>query len=155
MSDTPKISIRDLKKHFGPKKVLDGVDLDVGVGESVVVIGGSGTGKSVLLKCILGLLEADGGSIKIDGVEVVGMSVSEREKVNRKFGMLFQSAALFDSLSVWENVAFGLIQGQKMPRKQAKEIAVQTLAQVGLTRDVGELSPAELSGGMQIGRAHV
>jgi phospholipid/cholesterol/gamma-HCH transport system ATP-binding protein len=149
MSDTPKISIRGLKKHFGPKKVLDGVDLDVGVGESVVVIGGSGTGKSVLLKCILGLLEADGGSIKIDGVEVVGMSVSEREKVNRKFGMLFQSAALFDSLSVWENVAFGLIQGQKMPRKQAKEIAVQTLAQVGLTRDVGELSPAELSGGMR------
>ncbi|MBM3537045.1 MAG: ATP-binding cassette domain-containing protein [Alphaproteobacteria bacterium] len=149
MNSVPKISIRGLKKHFGPKKVLDGLDLDVAVGESVVVIGGSGTGKSVLLKCILGLLEADDGSIKIDGQEVVGMSVNEREKVNRKFGMLFQSAALFDSLSVWENVAFGLIQGQKMPRKQAKEIAVQNLAQVGLTREVGELSPAELSGGMR------
>jgi phospholipid/cholesterol/gamma-HCH transport system ATP-binding protein len=149
MNAAPKISIRGLKKHFGPKKVLDGVDLDVGVGESVVIIGGSGTGKSVLLKCILGLLEADAGSIRIDGQEVVGMRAAEREAVNRKFGMLFQSAALFDSLSVWENVAFGLIQGQKMARKQAKEIAVQNLAQVGLTRDVGELSPAELSGGMR------
>ena len=149
MSAPPKISIRGLKKHFGPKKVLDGIDLDVAVGESVVIIGGSGTGKSVLLKCILGLLDADGGSIKIDGVEVVGMRSSEREKINRKFGMLFQSAALFDSLSVWENVAFGLIQGQKMARKEAKDIAVQNLAQVGLTREVGELSPAELSGGMR------
>ena len=149
MNAAPKISIRGLKKHFGPKKVLDGVDLDVGVGESVVIIGGSGTGKSVLLKCILGLLEADAGSIRIDGQEVVGMRAAEREAVNRKFCMLFQSAALFDSLSVWENVALGLIQGQKMARKQAKEIAVQNLAQVGLTRDVGELSPAELSGGMR------
>jgi phospholipid/cholesterol/gamma-HCH transport system ATP-binding protein len=149
MSATPKISIRGLKKHFGPKKVLDGVDLDVGVGESVVIIGGSGTGKSVLLKCILGLLEADGGSIKIDGQEVVGLRAAEREKINAKFGMLFQSAALFDSLSVWENVAFGLIQGQKMARKEAKDIAVQNLAQVGLARDVSELSPAELSGGMR------
>jgi phospholipid/cholesterol/gamma-HCH transport system ATP-binding protein len=149
MSATPKISIRGLKKHFGPKKVLDGIDLDVGVAESVVIIGGSGTGKSVLLKCILGLLEADAGSIKIDGEEVVGMRTVDREKVNRKFGMLFQSAALFDSLSVWENVAFGLIQGQKMPRKQAKDIAVQNLAQVGLRREVSELSPAELSGGMR------
>jgi phospholipid/cholesterol/gamma-HCH transport system ATP-binding protein len=149
MSATPKISIRGLKKHFGPKKVLDGIDLDVGVAESVVIIGGSGTGKSVLLKCILGLLEADAGSIKIDGEEVVGMRTVDREKVNRKFGMLFQSAALFDSLSVWENVAFGLIQGQKMARKQAKDIAVQNLAQVGLRREVSELSPAELSGGMR------
>lgn len=149
MSAAPKIEIRGLKKHFGPKKVLDGVDLDVAVGESVVIIGGSGTGKSVLLKCILGLLEADAGSIKIDGHEVVGMRASEREKINRKFGMLFQSAALFDSLSVWENVAFGLIQGQKMARKQAKDIAITNLAQVGLAREVGELSPAELSGGMR------
>jgi len=149
MSDTPKIQIRGLKKHFGPKKVLDGIDLDVGAGESVVIIGGSGTGKSVLLKCILGLLEADAGSIKIDGEEVVGLRTAEREKINRKFGMLFQSAALFDSLSVWENVAFGLIQGQKMPRKEAREIAVHNLAQVGLTREVSTLSPAELSGGMR------
>src|SRR4051812_16425667 len=98
MSSAPKISIRGLKKHFGPKKVLDGVDLDVGTAESVVVIGGSGTGKSVLLKCILGLLEPDAGSIKIDGEEVVGLSGVQRERINAKFGMLFQGAALFDSL---------------------------------------------------------
>ncbi|MCA3264830.1 MAG: ATP-binding cassette domain-containing protein, partial [Tagaea sp.] len=104
----PKISIRGLKKRFGSKVVLDGLDLDIGAAESVVVIGGSGTGKSVLLKCILGLLDPEEGSIKIDGQEVVGLSTREREAVNTKFGMLFQSAALFDSLKVWENVAFGL-----------------------------------------------
>jgi phospholipid/cholesterol/gamma-HCH transport system ATP-binding protein len=149
MSATPKISIRGLKKYFGSKKVLDGVDLDIGVGESVVVIGGSGTGKSVLLKCILGLLQPEGGSIKIDGEEVIGISSSERERVNRKFGMLFQGAALFDSLSVWENVAFGLIQAHGMSKAVAKPIAIQNLAAVGLTPDVGELSPSELSGGMK------
>ena len=149
MSPAPKISIRGLKKSFGSKKVLDGVDLDVGVGESVVVIGGSGTGKSVLLKCILGLLRPEAGSIKIDGEEVIGLSSSERERVNRKFGMLFQGAALFDSLTVWENVAFGLIQAHGMSKAQAKPIAIQNLAAVGLTADVGELSPAELSGGMK------
>jgi phospholipid/cholesterol/gamma-HCH transport system ATP-binding protein len=149
MSAAPKISIRGLKKYFGRKKVLDGVDLDIGVGESVVVIGGSGSGKSVLLKCILGLLQPEGGSIKIDGEEVMGISSSERERVNRKFGMLFQGAALFDSLTVWENVAFGLIQAHGMSKAEAKPIAIQNLAQVGLTPDVGELSPAELSGGMK------
>ena len=149
MSAPPKISIRGLKKHFGPKKVLDGVDLDLNPGESLVVIGGSGTGKSVLLKCILGLLDADAGSIKIDGVEVVGMSVSEREAVNRKFGMLFQSAALFDSLRVWENVAFGLIRAQGMSRRDAKPLAIKNLAAVGMGADVAELYPAELSGGMR------
>jgi len=149
MSATPKISIRGLKKSFGAKTVLDGVDLDVGVAESVVVIGGSGTGKSVLLKCILGLLEPDAGSIKIDGQEVIGLSTSEREQVNRKFGMLFQGAALFDSLPVWENVAFGLLEAQGMSKREAKPIAIKTLAQVGLTPDVAELSPAELSGGMK------
>jgi phospholipid/cholesterol/gamma-HCH transport system ATP-binding protein len=149
MSTTPKISIRGLKKYFGPKKVLDGVDLDVGVAESVVIIGGSGTGKSVLLKCILGLLEPDAGSIKIDGQEVIGLSTSDREQVNRKFGMLFQGAALFDSLPVWENVAFGLIQAHGMSKREAKPIAVKTLADVGLGADVAELSPAELSGGMK------
>jgi len=149
MSAVPKISIRGLKKYFGRKKVLDGVDLDIGVGESVVVIGGSGSGKSVLLKCILGLLQPEGGSIKIDGEEVVGLSSTERERVNRKFGMLFQGAALFDSLSVWENVAFGLIQAHGMSKAEAKPVAIQNLAAVGLTADVGELSPAELSGGMK------
>jgi len=146
---TPKISVRDLHKSFGEKQVLRGVELDVGVAESVVVIGGSGTGKSVLLKNILGLLTPERGSIRIDGAEVIGMPRADREEVNRKFGMLFQSAALFDSLPVWENVAFGLIQGKRMDRKAARDVAVEKLAEVGLTADVGELRPAELSGGMR------
>jgi phospholipid/cholesterol/gamma-HCH transport system ATP-binding protein len=145
----PKIRVRGLKKAFGPKVVLDGLDLDVGVGESVVVIGGSGTGKSVLIKCILGIIPPDAGSIQIDGQEVTEMSGRERERIMRKFGMLFQGSALFDSLPVWENVAFGLIQAQGMDRMAAKKIAVSTLAQVGLSRAVAELSPSELSGGMQ------
>ena len=149
MSAAPKIAIRGLKKRFGPKVVLDGVDLDVGVGESVVIIGGSGTGKSVLLKCILGLLEPEAGSIKIDGQEVTTLPAVEREAVNRKIGMLFQSAALFDSLTVWENVAFGLIRAQGLSRRDAKPIAVKNLAAVGLPAEVGDLSPAELSGGMK------
>ena len=150
MSEPPvKIRIRDLYKRFGAKQVLDGVDLDVAEGESVVVIGGSGTGKSVLLKCILGLLEPDRGSILIDGEEVVGLGRSAREQVMQKFGMLFQSAALFDSLPVWENVAFGLLNIKKLGRAEAKERAVATLAQVGLGADVADLWPAELSGGMR------
>ncbi len=149
MSATPKISVRGLRKSFGPKLVLDGIDLDVVTGESLVVIGGSGTGKSVMVKCILGLLEPDAGSIKIDGQEVVGMPTSEREKLMQKFGMLFQGAALFDSLPVWENVAFALIQGRGLERQQAKEIALAKLANVGLGPEVGELRPSELSGGMQ------
>jgi phospholipid/cholesterol/gamma-HCH transport system ATP-binding protein len=146
---TPKISIRGLKKRFGSKIVLDGIDLDIGVAESVVVIGGSGTGKSVLLKCILGLLEPEAGSIKIDGQEVVGLRGREREAINTKFGMLFQSAALFDSMRVWENVAFGLIAAQKLPKTDAKKIAIEKLGQVGLPPQTGELYPAELSGGMK------
>jgi phospholipid/cholesterol/gamma-HCH transport system ATP-binding protein len=146
---TPKISIRGLHKSFGAKKVLTGIDLDIAPRESLVVIGGSGSGKSVLIKCILGVLTPDSGSIKIDGEEVVGMAREERERVLKKFGMLFQGSALFDSLPVWENVAFGLIQGRAMPRKEAKAIAIQKLAAVGLTPDVAELWPAELSGGMQ------
>jgi phospholipid/cholesterol/gamma-HCH transport system ATP-binding protein len=149
MAVTPKIEIRGLKKRFGSKVVLDGLDLDVGDGESVVIIGGSGTGKSVLLKCILGLLDPEAGSIKVDGQEVIGLSTREREQVNRKFGMLFQSAALFDSLSVWENVAFGLISAPGRSKKDAKPIAIEKLAQVGLPAQVGELQPSELSGGMR------
>jgi phospholipid/cholesterol/gamma-HCH transport system ATP-binding protein len=150
MSERPvKIRIRELYKRFGAKQVLNGVDLDVAEGESVVVIGGSGTGKSVLLKCILGLLEPDRGSILIDGEEVVGLGRSAREQVMHKFGMLFQSAALFDSLPVWENVAFGLLHIKRLGRAEAKERAVATLAQVGLDADVADLWPAELSGGMR------
>ncbi len=145
----PKIRIRGLKKAFGRKIVLDGLDLDVGAGESVVVIGGSGSGKSVLLKCVLGLLRADAGSIEIDGVDVLKITTSEREAINRKFGMLFQGGALFDSLPVWENVAFGLLATKRLDRAKAKETALAKLAQVGLAADVGALHPAELSGGMQ------
>ncbi len=144
-----KISIKGLVKAFGDKVVLNGLDLDVAAGESVLVIGGSGTGKSVLLKCILGLLRPDAGSIKVDGQEVVGLGGSALEAVRRKFGMLFQNAALFDSLSVWENVAFGLIQGEGMSRKVAREIAMAKLGAVGLGAEVAMLYPAELSGGMR------
>ena len=146
---TPKIQVRGLCKAFGPKVVLKDLDLDIMHGESVVVIGGSGTGKSVLLKCILGIITPDSGSIQIDGQEVTTMSGREREAVMRKFGMLFQGAALFDSLRVWENVAFGLIQARGMDREPAKVIALQKLASVGLSAEVAELFPVELSGGMQ------
>lgn len=149
MSDTPKLRIRDLKKSFGSKVVLNGLDLDIGDGESVVVIGGSGTGKSVLLKCIIGLMEPDSGTIEIDGENVVGLPRSEREAYMRKFGMLFQGGALFDSLPVWENVAFGLIAAKHVDRAEARKVAVDKLAQVGLSEDVATLSPSELSGGMQ------
>ncbi|MCE2510271.1 MAG: ATP-binding cassette domain-containing protein [Alphaproteobacteria bacterium] len=148
-SAPPKIQIRNLHKAFGSNRVLQGLDLDIEVGESVVIIGGSGTGKSVLLKCILGLLTPDQGSIKVDGVEVVRMKENEREELLRQFGMLFQGGALFDSLRVWENVAFGLIQAHGMARKEAKKVALEKLASVGLDARVAELNPAELSGGMK------
>jgi phospholipid/cholesterol/gamma-HCH transport system ATP-binding protein len=146
---SPKIRIRDLYKSFGTKHVLSGMDLDVGAGESVVVIGGSGSGKSVTLKCVLGLLQPEEGSIQVDGEEVVGLGGESLELVRRKFGMLFQNAALFDSLTVWQNVAFGLIQGQGMARRQAREIAFDRLTAVGLEAEVGNMWPAELSGGMR------
>ena len=144
-----KISLRGITKAFGPKKVLRGIDLDVTPGESMVVIGGSGTGKSVLLKCILGLMQPDDGSIKVDGVETVDLGDHGRSQVMRKFGMLFQGGALFDSLRVWENVAFGPIQSDGMPTEQAREVAIAKLGNVGLGPEIGELFPAELSGGMQ------
>ena len=148
MSDT-KISIKNLTKSFGIKKVLDGVDLDIQKGESLVVIGGSGTGKSVLIKCIQGLLTPDIGSIKIDDVETVDASEDVKKDMHAKMGMLFQGGALFDSLSVWENVAFSLLENKKCPKDQAKMEAVRVLRQVGLAPDVADLSPSELSGGMQ------
>jgi phospholipid/cholesterol/gamma-HCH transport system ATP-binding protein len=144
-----KIEVRDLRKSFAGKVVLDGIDLEVRRGESLVVIGGSGTGKSVLIKNIIGILYPDSGSIKVDGEEVVGLRGKDREAVIAKFGMLFQGAALFDSLPVWENVAFGLIAGHGTSRTDAKQIAIEKLGQVGLGPAVAELSPAELSGGMQ------
>ena len=146
---TPRISVRGLCKAFGPKQVLDHLDLDVAPGESLVIIGGSGSGKSVLLKCILGLIEPDRGSIRIDGVELSTLSRSEREKVRARIGMLFQAGALFDSLPVWENVCFGLLQLGRIRRTEARAKAAEVLAQVGLAASVADLWPAELSGGMQ------
>lgn len=145
----PHIQLKELHKSFGPKHVLNGMNLSVLHGHSLVVIGGSGTGKSVMIKCILGLLQPDSGSIRVGGQEVVGLRGKERDQMLTRFGMLFQGSALFDSLPVWQNVAFGLIQGRNMPRQEAKEIAVSKLGQVGLGAEVGELYPAELSGGMQ------
>ena len=149
MSRGLEIRVQNLHKSFGAKRVLDGVSLTIPAGQSTVVIGGSGTGKSVLIKCILGLLKPEAGEIFIDGTEVTHLSGAEREAVNRRIGMLFQGAALFDSMRVWQNVAFALIQGRGMARAEAKRRALDKLAQVGLTADVGELFPAELSGGMQ------
>jgi phospholipid/cholesterol/gamma-HCH transport system ATP-binding protein len=149
MSGLPKIRIRGLCKAFGPKVVLDRLDLDVAAGRGLVVIGGSGSGKSVLIKCILGLIEADAGTIEIDGRDVLAMSRSEREAVNAQIGMLFQQGALFDSLPVWENVAFGLLARRMMTRRDAKPRAIEILSQVGLGPDVADLYPSELSGGMQ------
>ncbi len=142
-----KISVRDLHKAFGRKRVLDGVDLDVGTGESLVVIGGSGTGKSVLIKSILGLLRVDAGSITVDGVEVTGLRGGALSRHQAKFGMLFQDGALFDSLSVWRNVAFALPPGDGARR--LRTAAIDNLARVGLGADIADLRPSELSGGMQ------
>jgi phospholipid/cholesterol/gamma-HCH transport system ATP-binding protein len=144
-----KIELQGVKKRFGQKVVLDGVDLKIGKGESVVIIGGSGSGKSVTIKSVLGIVRPDAGKIFVDGKETTHLHGRAREAVLKKFGMLFQGAALFDSLPVWENVAFGLIQGRGMGRKKAKDIAIAKLAKVGLGSEVASLSPSELSGGMQ------
>jgi phospholipid/cholesterol/gamma-HCH transport system ATP-binding protein len=150
MSDpVPKLRLRGVCKQFGDKVVLDGIDLDVMPRTSMVVIGGSGSGKSVLLKCILGLLEPDSGSIEIDGRDLLTMQRAEREAARAQIGMLFQNGALFDSLPVWENVAFGLLARHKITRAEAPSHAASFLAQVGLAESVGYLPPAELSGGMQ------
>ena len=144
-----KISVRGLRKSFGRKRVLDGVDIDCASGESLVIIGGSGTGKSVLIKCILGLLHPEAGSIRVDGRETAGLRRGERERLLQRFGMLFQGSALFDSLSVWENVAFGLVHGRGVEGLRAREVALAKLGAVGLGPEVSLLRPAELSGGMQ------
>ncbi len=143
------IELYNVHKSFGKKHVLNGLSVTVSKGRSLVIIGGSGTGKSVLLKCILGILQPNSGQIRVAGESVIGLKAKARDDYLRRFGMLFQGAALFDSLSVWENVAFGLTHGRNVPRVQAKDIAIEKLHQVGLTSDVGELRPAELSGGMQ------
>ena len=146
------IELRDVHKAFGRKKVLQGVTLTVPKGKSMVIIGGSGTGKSVALKCVLGLIEPDSGQVTVDGQDVTRLrqGSAERDAFLARFGMLFQGGALFDSLPVWQNVAFRLLRGSlKRPWDEAREIAVEKLRRVGLTPDVADLYPAELSGGMQ------
>ena len=145
----PKIRLRGLSKAFGPKQVLDGVDLDIRAGHGMVILGGSGSGKSVTIKCILGLIEPDAGSIEIDGQNILKLPRREREALNDRIGMLFQNGALFDSLPVWENVCFKLLAQKRITRLQARDKAAEVLAQVGLAASVGDLSPSELSGGMQ------
>ena len=149
MMAQPKLQLSGVKKSFGSNHVLRGIDLSIEQGKSLVVIGGSGTGKSVMIKSVLGIVHPDSGSIKVDGAETTGLKGKERDALMRKFGMLFQGGALFDSLPVWENVAFGLIQGKGMNRKDARDIAVEKLRAVGLPSRTADLLPAELSGGMQ------
>jgi phospholipid/cholesterol/gamma-HCH transport system ATP-binding protein len=144
-----KIVIRGLTKSFGAKHVLRELDLDIFKGESLVVIGASGTGKSVLLKNIVGIMTPDAGSIKIDGEEVVGVTGNARDRINRKLGMLFQGSALFDSLPLWENVAFGLMSAHGVDKSTARDVAIERLRQVGLNSDSADRFPAEISAGAQ------
>ena len=143
------LRLSGVEKSFGDNHVLRGVDVDVAPGKSLVVIGGSGSGKSVMLKNALGLMTPDKGKIEFDGKNVTRANGRAREAMRARIGMLFQSAALFDSLSVWENVSFRLLNSDGMGRKDAKEKAVETLRKVRLGSDVADLTPAEISGGMQ------
>jgi len=147
--DHYKLRLKNVHKAFGNNRVLRGASLDVKKGESIVIIGGSGSGKSVLLKCILGLIMPDRGEINVDGQNITFMPVHKRDHLMNKFGMLFQGGALFDSLPIWENVAFGLLQSRKYSKKDAYDIAIEKLRSVGLGERVAQLLPAELSGGMQ------
>jgi phospholipid/cholesterol/gamma-HCH transport system ATP-binding protein len=137
-----------IHKSFGSNHVLRGLDLNIPKGTSMVIIGGSGTGKSIALKCVLGLVKPDAGRIYVDGKDAA--DTTDRDAFLARFGMLFQGAALFDSLPVWQNVAFRLLRGSlKRPRDEARDIAVEKLRRVGLKADVADRFPAELSGGMQ------
>lgn len=149
MSQKPFISIRHLSKSFGRNQVLKDLNLDIYKGESLVIIGGSGTGKSVLIKCIIGLIEPDKGEIIVDGKDVLKGGRRARQEWMQRISMLFQGSALFDSLKVWENVAFALLQNSSIDREEAKVQAIKTLASVGMKEDVADLYPAELSGGMK------
>ena len=146
---TLSVVLRGVSKAFGPKQVLDGVDLTVPAGGSLVVLGGSGSGKSVMLRCILGLIQPDAGVIEVGGRDVAAMGRADRRVLMDRIGMLFQGGALFDSLPVWENVCFKLLAQRRITRAAARDRAAEVLAQVGLAASVGDLSPAELSGGMQ------
>lgn len=149
MSTKPLLELKDVHKSFGSNKVLQGVNIDVAPGQSLVILGGSGSGKSVMLKNALGLMTPNEGQILFNGEDVTHDQGKTREAMRARIGMLFQSAALFDSLTVWENVAFRLLNSDRMKRKDAKEQAVATLKKVRLGSDVADLRPAEISGGMQ------
>ncbi len=146
---TNKIIIKNLSKAFGSKQVIRNLDLEVLQGESLVIIGGSGSGKSVLIKNIVGILEPDSGSILIDNKETINLSAKENSKMLEKFGYLFQGGALFDSLPIWKNIAFAKIQNHNASLKSARKLAIEKLESVGLDESVADLFPAELSGGMQ------
>lgn len=148
-TENAKIAIQDLHKSFNGKHVLDGISLSVAAGESLCIIGTSGCGKSVTLKCLLGLITPDSGSILLDGVETVGQSRSAREEMLRRFGMTFQFGALFDSLPIWQNITFRLSQRAPLSKAKAREIAAEIVGQLGLAPAVIDQYPAELSGGMQ------
>ncbi len=143
-----KLRVVNLYKSFGEKQVLKGCDLEVQEGESMVVIGGSGSGKTVLIKCIIGLIQPDEGKIYVDGSEITSLSERELNEVRKKFGMLFQGGALFDSLKIWENVGFGLRQHTQRSEEEIRKISSEKLRLVGL-QDIEELMPSELSGGMK------
>ena len=149
MTETPKIVLEGVTKSFGDNHVLKGINLEIGNGESVVLIGGSSSGKTLILKCILGLVVPDAGSIRVDGQETTGLTEAERKDLFKRTGMLFQQSALFDGQKVWENVAFRLLQEKGRARSESKELALDKLASVGMREDVGELLPSEISGGMQ------
>lgn len=146
---TPKLQLVALKKRLRNRQVLDGIDLDVAPGQSLVIIGGSGVGKSVTLKCALGLMKPDSGQVLVDGSDITRMPQEIRARMMRKFGMLFQGGALFDSLSVWENIAFRLIYADGASRKEARERAIETMRKVRLAPEFADVRPIELSGGMQ------
>ncbi len=144
-----KLVLDNVHKSFGQHHVLDGIDLSVPKGKSLVVIGGSGSGKSVMLKCALGLMQPDSGHVRVDGVDTTEYDTEQRNELMKKFGMLFQGGALFDSLPIWENVAFGLLQNTDISKKDARDVAIDKLRAVGLGSKIADQFPAELSGGMQ------
>jgi len=146
---SPKLELRGLVKRFEGREVLGGVDVAVQPGRSLVIIGGSGQGKSVTIKIAAGLMQPDAGQVLYDGQDMTGLDRRGRQALARRYGMLFQGAALFDSLAVWHNVAFRLINADHVPRKEARERAVEALSRVGLSPDVANLYPSEISGGMQ------
>ena len=148
MESPIKIRVVNLHKSFAEHEVLSGVHLEIRQGESMVVIGGSGTGKTVLIRCIIGLVQPDKGEIYVDGTEITSLNEREMNEIRKRFGMLFQGGALFDSLTVWENVGFGLRQHTRLREEEIRRIVSEKLGLLGL-RNIEDLMPAELSGGMK------